>query len=107
MREDTVAKVAHSEGFQVFARVCMVFLTFVGLPLGGWMGLRAVSALDSTRDDINAIKIVMRGMQGQNDLLADRINSVEKNANDRINAVSGWNQRNAEAIDRIRDRMFK
>jgi len=96
----------------------MVVLTAVGVPLCAWLGTRAVNSLDSARADISDIRLTMRGIQGQYDILNIRINEVERRTQERINdvdrhmneratAISGWAQRNTDAIDRIRENMLR
>lgn len=50
--DDKIPRVVRNEWFYLVARIATLFITFVGLPAGGWMLSRAVASADEIRSQL-------------------------------------------------------
>lgn len=60
LTDDKIPRAVKNEWFYLFARGCMIFVTFIGLPIGGAMLSRAVATADEIRSQLTEQNITLR-----------------------------------------------
>lgn len=60
MSEEKIPRAVRNEWFYLIARGCMIFLTVIIVPVGGWMLSRAVATADEIAKQLNEQKIDLR-----------------------------------------------
>lgn len=60
MNDDKIPRAVKNEWFYLFARMCGIFLTLIGLPLMGAMLSRAVASADEIRSQLTEQNITLR-----------------------------------------------
>lgn len=107
-------KTAQNAVLQVFARYAMIGVATIGMPLAGLAGKRILDNLDnisakqdSTRDDINNIRIAIVEIKGANTITNNRIDEISRVSNSRIDALSAWTRTITEEVNKLKDAYYK
>jgi hypothetical protein len=113
MPENLVA-MARSPLFQFLARICMIFVTTIGVPAGGFIASRVIGTLDrisekqdTVRSEINLLNQALIRMEGDNRVINARIENVNRDFTSRVDALSAWTRRNSDEIDKVKDWFLK
>lgn len=90
LSDDKIPSVVKNEWFYLVARVSTLFVTFVGIPMLGFMLSRAVASADEIRSQLSEQNITLRLLSSEMKL---RFDSSDKNTADHELRLRGLERR--------------